>query len=474
VSLALLFTQQGAQPAVLRQKTVPVPRRRPGYIRAGMLPVTVAVVTPVVPKRLAISRPRGVRAPLNRIAAGMLPGSGQMYPQPQHAALRVPSKLARRPAGQIRTGQIPPPLAIAGPVLRQRPAAIVRRQGSRLVGAPAVPPVAVQVLRPQPARGRLRAPASRLIAGILPPVAAALARAAGLLASARRGPARAPAQRLRAGMLPGTGLSGLPPTSLVRSRQAPAVPLRIRSRVISGILPAAGVQPTVIEQAVIRVQPRRPVRAPAQRLRAGVLPAVAVAPVTRGTVLASGRRPLPVAPRSILRRGFVPAVAAVPVVPVALRNRKSAVVPARSILRPGIQPLAPRVVRPAVLRTPALRRRPAGRLIRGFIPPPPPPPPVMSRRAMSRPPKAPRVIPSRMTGPYGIFASPGAPVAYGPPLTAQFSAANPVAALANVTLEAGAAPSPARGAALDSAAPEAGVSQEQDSAVFQRGGPDSA
>lgn len=372
------------------------------------------VTAPPTPAR----RPALRIPPLRRLLTGMLPGKGQMYPQPVHSWLRMPVRLIRAPAMRLRTGMAPgrglsgiPPI----PALRDRQAsAVPPALRNRLIPGVALAvtqPVMAQqaVIRREPSR-LVRAPAQRLRTGMTPVIVPAVAVRVPQMVTGRR-VAKAPPQRLVTGMTSGRGLSGIPPLPVLKDRQANAVPLRLRNQ----ILPGAPGSLTVPVPVPVTLRHRQKIRPVASRLT----PSPFAPPFTVYQPVAQQTRLRPVIYRlvrraaGLLRTGMTPGTGQMYPQPVhpALRVPSRLVRAPAQRLRPGMTPVA---VAAPVLRAPVLvsGRRPAlqppARLIRGVTVPgaaaSPVTAPVLRARPVSRRP-ADR---SRLTRPPS-FPAAGAP-----------------------------------------------------------------
>ncbi len=280
-----------------------------------MLPGVLPPLPPVL--RLGVKL---LRRPRGSITTGMLPGSGQMYPQPQHAWLRLPVKPPVRRAGQVRTGMLP--------------------GLGQMYPQPQHPQLRVPVRL-------LRQPAQRLVTGIVvvvPPAPGIQVRA---LATGRR-VVEAPPQRIRTGMLAGTGQM-YPQPQHPALRMPSALVRRAKGSLKTGMIPGSGQMYPQPQHAWLRM-PSSLRRAPAQRIRTGMTPVVVPTAVILIPPLLTGRR-IVRKPAQRIMTGMLAGSGQMYPQPQhpALRCRQPLVIPRRSMLRAGMIP-APVVMAPVLLR----------------------------------------------------------------------------------------------------------------------------
>jgi len=176
-----------------------------------------------------------------------------------------------------------------------------------------------------------------------------------------------PKLRLTTGMLPGKGLSGIPPMSHIRPRQARLV-VRPRGAINGPFSPGVVTVVTPIRPVVL-VSPRRgPPRAPLRLVR-GERGSLTV-PVPRPVVLRCRQAPVPLRVFNLIRRGERGSLTVPIPVPIVLRNRNSVRPVPQRLIRGERGSLTVPIPVPIVLRNRQKIRSVQSRLMPGIVIPP--------------------------------------------------------------------------------------------------------
>jgi hypothetical protein len=256
-------------------------RTRPGpsgpvRCRSRIVAGFPGALTVPVPVPVALRHRQRIRPVASRLVTGILPPSGYPVVAAPARITRELSRIVRQPGQRLTAGQrgslttpVPVPVAVHG---RQR----IRNVTSRLTPPPYVP--AGVIYQPVTAPARFARTAYRLV--------------------------RQPPQRVITGMIAGRGLSGLPPTSFLRSRPA-RVQRQPRALVTAGQRGSLG-SPVPVP---VVLRHRQKARAAASRLVAGLVTARVPVPV----VMTVRQRVRAVPSRVILPHWVIPPVLYAPV-----------------------------------------------------------------------------------------------------------------------------------------------------------------